>query len=278
MRRNAEVIDPAGHATELFTAWAGAYLRERARQPDQPFFLYLAYNAPHFPVEPPAEWLARVRQRAPHLTQERARSVAFVEHLDDNIGSVLAVLSELKLDRNTVVVFTADNGGSLPHAQSNDPWRGGKQSHYDGGLRVPFVMRWPPGIAAGSRSGYQGLVFDVFPTFLELSGAPLPADLDAVSLVPALRGQPMPSSRELYFVRREGGQAYGGKSYEAIIRDGWKLMQNDPYSPLELYNLNDDPHEQRNLAATHGERVKELAAALRVHVQRGGSTPWQKPR
>ena len=95
MRRNAEVINPTGHATELFTAWAGEYLRERARQPDQPFFLYLAYNAPHFPIEPPAEWLARVRQRAPHLTEERARNVAFVEHLDDNIGRVLATLREL---------------------------------------------------------------------------------------------------------------------------------------------------------------------------------------
>jgi len=278
MRRNAEVINPSGHATELFTAWAGEYLRERARQPDQPFFLYLAYNAPHFPIEPPAEWLARVRQRAPHLNEARARNVAFVEHLDDNIGRVLATLKELGLDRNTVVVFTADNGGSLPHAQNNDPWRGGKQSHYDGGLRVPFVMRWPPGIAADSRCGYQGLIFDVFPTLLDLAGAALPADLDAVSLAPALRGQPMPPSRDLYFVRREGGPAYGGKSYEALIRDGWKLMQNDPYSPLELYNLNDDPYERRNLAATHGDRVKELAAALQRHVQRGGSTPWQKPR
>jgi arylsulfatase A-like enzyme len=278
MRRNAEVITPAGHATELFTAWAVEYLRERARQPDEPFFLYLAYNAPHFPIEPPAEWLNRVRQRAPHLGEDRARNVAFVEHLDDNIGRVLGAIRELGLDRNTVVVFTADNGGSLPHAQNNDPWRGGKQSHYDGGLRVPFVMRWPPGIAAGSRSSYQGLSFDVFPTFLELAGAPLPPDLDAVSLVPALRGQPMPPSRELYFVRREGGQAYGGKSYEAIIRDGWKLLQNDPYSPLELYSLDDDPYEQRNLAAANPERVKELAAALRRHVQRGGSTPWQKPR
>lgn len=157
MRRDAEVITPAGHATELFTAWAVEYLRERARQPDEPFFLYLAYNAPHFPIEPPAEWLNRVRQRAPHLGEDRARNVAFVEHLDDNIGRVLGAIRELGLDRNTVVVFTADNGGSLPHAQNNDPWRGGKQSHYDGGLRVPFVMRWPSAIAAGSRSSYQGL-------------------------------------------------------------------------------------------------------------------------
>jgi arylsulfatase A-like enzyme len=278
MRRNAEVISPAGHATELFTAWAVEYLRERAGRPDEPFFLYLAYNAPHFPIEPPAEWLARVRQRAPNLSGERASNVAFVEHLDDNIGRVLGAIRELGLDRNTVVVFTADNGGSLPHAQNNDPWRGGKQSHYDGGLRVPFAMRWPAGIAAGSRSTYQGLVFDVFPTFLELAGTSLPDGLDAVSLAPALRGQPMPPSRELYFVRREGGQAYGGKSYEAIIRDGWKLMQNDPYSPLELYNLDEDPQEQRNLAASNGERVKDMAAALRRHVQRGGATPWQKPR
>jgi len=278
MRRNAEEITPTGHATELFTSWAVEYLRERAGRPDEPFFLYLAYNAPHFPIEPPAEWLARVRQRAPNLSEERARNVAFVEHLDDNIGRVLGAIRELGLDRNTVVVFTADNGGSLPHAQNNDPWRGGKQSHYDGGLRVPFALRWPAGIAAGSRSDYQGLIFDVCPTFLELAGAPLPADLDAVSLAPALRGQPMPPLRELYFVRREGGQAYGGKSYEAIIRDGWKLMQNDPYGPLELYNLDDDPYEQRNLAAANPERVKELAGALRRHVQRGGSAPWQKPR
>jgi len=278
MRRNAEEITPTGHATELFTSWAVEYLRERAGRPDEPFFLYLAYNAPHFPIEPPAEWLARIRQRAPNLSEERARNVAFVEHLDDNIGRVLGAIRELGLDRNTVVVFTADNGGSLPHAQNNDPWRGGKQSHYDGGLRVPFALRWPAGIAAGSRSDYQGLIFDVCPTFLELAGAPLPADLDAVSLAPALRGQPMPPLRELYFVRREGGQAYGGKSYEAIIRDGWKLMQNDPYGPLELYNLDDDPYEQRNLAAANPERVKELAGALRRHVQRGGSAPWQKPR
>jgi hypothetical protein len=67
-------------------------------------------------------------------------------------------------------------------------------------------------------------------------------------------------------------------SYLTHLRQGWKLMQNDPYSALELYNLNDDPYEQRDLAAPHGERVKELAAALRRHVQRGGSTPWQKPR
>ena len=277
MRRNAEIIRPEGHATDLFTAWATDYIRERAKAPQQPFFLYLAYNAPHFPIEPPADWLARVRQRAPQLAEKRARNVALIEHVDHSIGRVLDLLKATGLEQNTLVVFTADNGGSLPHAQNNDPWRGGKQDHYDGGLRVPFLVRWPAKVAPGSRSDYAGLVFDLFPTFLELAGATPPPDLDALSLVPVLRGETITGPRALYFVRREGGAAYGGKSYEAIIRGDWKLMQNDPFRPLELYNLKDDPQEQTNLAGIRKKEFNELAAVLRAHIQRGGATPWQKP-
>ena len=277
MRRNAEEIDPPGHATDLFSDWAAAYLRERANKTDQPFFLYLAYNAPHFPIEPPAEWLERVKQRAPQLDEKRAKNVAFVEHLDAGIGRVLAVLKETGLERDTLVVFTADNGGSLPHAQNNDPWRDGKQSHYDGGLRVPFMARWPGHIEAGSKCDYTGLVFDLFPTFVELSGGKPAEELDAVSLVPLLAGEPITGERELYFTRREGGRFYGGKTYEAIIRGQWKLLQNNPYSPLELYNLKDDPYETNDLAKVNVKIVNELSAALRAHIQRGGSTPWQEP-
>ncbi len=277
MRRNFEVIEPEGHATDLFSDWAAEYLRERAESKGQPFFLYLAYNAPHFPIEPPAEWLAKVKERAPQLDEKRAKNVAFVEHLDDGIGRVLAALKENGLEENTVVVFAADNGGSLPHAQSNEPWRGGKQDHYEGGLRVPFLVRWPAQIKAGSRSDYAGLNFDLFPTFLELAGAKPAADLDAISLVPVLKGGATTTPRDLYFVRREGGVAYGGKSYEAIIRGDWKLMQNDPFSPLELYHLKTDPQEKTNLAAANKKLFNELATALRAHIQRGGATPWQKP-
>lgn len=275
MRRNREVIEPQGHATDLFTDWAADYLRERGRD-RQPFFLYLPYNAPHFPIEPPAEWLERVKQRAPAMDPKRALNVAFVEHLDDRIGRVLATLEETGLEQNTVVVFTADNGGSLPHAQNNHPWRDGKQSHYDGGLRVPFVVRWPGRVAAGSRSDYAGLVFDAGATFLEAAGLAKPADTDAVSLLPILRGEAPPAApRDLYFVRREGGPAYGGKSYEALIRGEWKLLQNSPYAPLELYNLKDDPQERTNVIAQQPKIVRELEGALRAHIQRGGATPWQ---
>ena len=277
MRHNREVIEPAGHATDLFSDWAADYLRGRAKLPDQPFFLYLAYNAPHFPIEPPAEWLARVKQRAPEMNGKRALNVALVEHLDAGIGRVLDALEDSGLAQNTVVVFSSDNGGSLPHAQCNGPWRGGKQDHYDGGLRVPFMVRWPAGIRPGSRSDWAGLVFDVFPTFAELAGTTPSAGLDAVSLLPVLKGGTVSGQRDLYFVRREGGIRYGGKSYEAIIRDGWKLMQNDPFSPLELYDLRKDPGETRNLAGSERGTFERLAADLRQHIQRGGSTPWQAP-
>ena len=275
MRRNTEEVDPVGHATDVFAGWANDYLHERAQKKDQPFFLYLAFNAPHFPIEPPDEWLAKVKKRAPQLDEKRALNVALVEHLDDRIGQVLATLKETGLDQNTVVAFSSDNGGSLPHAQNNDPWRDGKQSHYDGGLRVPFMVRWPGHVQAGSRTDYAGLNFDLFPTFLELAGAQASPELDAVSLVPVLEGKPVEKERELYFVRREGGPAYGGKSYEALIRGDWKLMQNDPYSPLELYNLKNDPQEKNNLRTKAPKIFNGLSTALRLHIQRGGSVPWQ---
>jgi len=277
LRRNTAIIDPSGHATEIFTGWACDYLRERASA-KQPFFLYLAYNAPHSPIEPPADWLARVQQRAPQMDPKRAANVALVEHLDDGVGRVLATLRDTGLDRSTLVVFTSDNGGSLPHAANNDPWRDGKQSHYDGGLRVPFLVRWPGTVAPGTRTDYAGLTFDLFATSLEIAGVPRPAESDAVSLLPVLRGQPAAAApRDLYFVRREGGPAYGGKDYHAVIRGDWKLLQNQPYAPLELYNLKTDPLEQHNVVAQNPKLARDLQAVLSLNIQRGGAVPWQPP-
>lgn len=284
MRLNQETITPEGHATELFADWACNYLRERSKTPEQPFFLYLAFNAPHFPIEPPKDALEKAQRDHPNLAPMRTANIAFVEHLDACIGRVMDTLKETGLDQNTLVALTADNGGSLPHGQSNFPWRDGKQSHYDGGLRVPFLIRWPQKIQAGTESDYQGLVFDLFPTFLELAEVPHLSDLDAQSLCSTFSGtqdrkQPSQESdnltRDLYFVRREGGPRYGGKSFEALIRGEWKLLQNDPYSPLELYHLASDPFEQTDLAQSYPEKLLELAQALRGNIQRGGMTPWQ---
>lgn len=198
---------------------------------------------------------------------KRAINVAFVEHLDDRIGQVLAVLKESSLEENTVVVFSADNkGGSLPHGQNNDPWHGGKQDHFDGGLRVPFMMRWPAQIKARSHSNYAGLNFDLFPTFLELAGAKPSSELDAVSLVPILKGGSVTASRDLYFVRREGGAAYGGKNYEALIRGDWKLMQNDPYSPLELLRTSKPTRRRSTTSPRKPRRSSMNSPPLCAHI------------
>jgi len=275
MRRNEKPIKAEGHATEVFTDWAIDYFRER--KDGGPFFMFLAYNAPHFPIQPPQEWLEKIKQRHPEMNPARARNVAFVAHLDHHIGRVLNALDETGLAKNTVIVFAADNGGSLPHAQNNDPWRGGKQDHYDGGLRIPFMVRWPAGVEAGARSDYPGLLFDIFPTFLELAGAKLPPGLDAVSLAPILRKEAFETpERELYFVRREGG-SYHGKAYHALVQGDWKILQNQPFQPYELYNLKDDPQEQNDLAKTEPEILKKLALALAKQIQHGGATPWQPP-
>ena len=155
--------------------------------------------------------------------------------------------------------------GSLPHGASNAPWRGGKQDHYEGGLRVPFLARWPGKIAAGGVTTENALTFDIFATSLAVAGLPLPTGTDAVDLSPILMGQPPPpGARELYFSRREGGPAYGGKSYEALIKGDWKLLQNDPYSPLELYNLKDDLGEANNIATKNPEIVAKIEAYLKT--------------
>jgi len=274
MRKNRETITPTGHATDLFTQWACDYLHRAVTQA-KPFFLYLAYNAPHFPIEPPDSFLARVRARNTITDEKRRRTVALVEHLDANIGILLQTLDALNLTTNTWVVFTSDNGGSLPHGQCNAPWRDGKQSHYDGGLRVPFAMRYPACMPSGQVSTYAGLCFDIYPTALALAGVPLPSGLDATSLVPLFSGTENPATqRTFYFTRREGGH-YGGKDYHAWIDGPWKLLQNNATSPFELYNLAADPYETTNLAHHEPTRVSIMLKALSRQIQKGGQTPWQ---
>lgn len=113
MRKNFEEIDPPGHATDLFTEWAVNYIHQKASE-KSPFFLYLGYNAPHFPVQPPQEKLDDVKKRFPQLSEKRAKLVAFIEHLDEGIGKVITALKESGLYDNTVIVFTSDNGGWKP--------------------------------------------------------------------------------------------------------------------------------------------------------------------
>lgn len=277
MRRNQEVVDPQGHATDIFTEWACDYLAGRAKA-DTPFFLYLAYNAPHDPVQPKPEWLEKVKQREPGMSEKRARLVALIEHLDDGIGKVLEKLDSTGLAANTLVIFTSDNGGVLANGASNGPWRSDKQHMYEGGLRVPGAARWPGVIKPGTSTDRMTLTMDIFATACAVAGVQPPPNIDGVSFLSALRGEAgAQDSRDCYFVRREGGPVYGGKTIEAFRRDDWKLLQDSPFAPLELYDLKSDPQETTDLATKNRKIYNELAASLRRQIQRGGAVPWQRP-
>jgi arylsulfatase A-like enzyme len=277
MRHNDQAIQPTGHATDLFTTWACDFLNQQ--KPDRPFFLYLAYNAPHAPIQPPPEWLEKVKKRQPDLDEKRAKLVALIEHLDDGIGKVLETLRSRGLDRQTLVLFTSDNGGPLEFGASNGSLRGGKGSMYEGGLRVPLAAVWPGRIKPDSRSQHIGLTMDIFPTVLEAAGVPYRGEMDGVSFLPALlgKGEAEPE-RTLFFTRREGGRPYGGKTIDAVRQGDWKLLQNSPFGPLELYNLRTDPAEKHNLVAKERKKVQELSTALQAHIQQAGAVPWQPAR
>ena len=276
MRLNRETIDPEGHATNLFTDWSVDYINDRANE-EEPFFLYLAYNAPHFPVQPPEAWLEKVKQREPEIHDTRAELVAFIEHMDAGIGEVIQALKESGQYENTLIMFTSDNGGHRPSMANNGPMRGAKQSMYEGGLRVPAGITWPGRIEPGASSQRVLLTMDLFPTVLEAAGISYDGPLEGGSFLPTLLGQNQPPREEpLYFSRREGGTRYGGLTIQAVRMGDWKLLQNSPFSPQELYNLSDDPTEEHNLIHDHPDKYKELNAIMMDFIQRGGRVPWQK--
>jgi arylsulfatase A-like enzyme len=276
MRINRQVIDPTGHATDLFTDWAGEYIRQRART-RQPFFLYLAYNAPHDPIQPPAEWLARVKAREPGISEKRAGLVALIEHMDAGIGQVIQTLKETGAYDNTLIIFTSDNGGALPYEANNGPYRGSKGTMYEGGLRVPAAVVWPGRVRAGSTSTHPALVMDIYPTVLQAAGEQISHPVDGQSFLPQLLGQAQAdSARSLFFIRREGGLGYMGKTIDAVRKGDWKLLQNTPFEAPELYNLREDPFETRNLAEAQPEVFRELNKLLQIRINRSGAIPWQK--
>jgi arylsulfatase A-like enzyme len=274
LRDNLDTVDPQGHATDLFTTWAIDFLHDR--QHDQrPFFLELAYNAPHAPIQPPADWLKRVHDRAPTLPDMRARRIALVEHMDDGIGRVMAALSAAGLDKNCLVVFTSDNGGPLDFGAFNGSLRDGKGSMYEGGLRVPFGASWAGHISSGSTTDLAAVTMDIFPTVLEAAGVERPQNLDGTSFLPTLTGHIQKLSRPLFFMRREGGPGFWGGENEAVIDGDWKLVHNSPFRPLELFNLIDDPAESHDRASREPKIRNRLARELQLHLQAAGAAPWQ---
>ncbi len=277
MRLNEKEIDPKGHATDLFTDWSVDYIKDQVKD-EKPFFLYLAYNAPHSPVQPPQNWLDKVLKREKGIDSTRAKLVAFIEHMDDGIGKVIKALKDSDQYENTIIVFTSDNGGHIPSKANNGPLRDGKQSMYEGGLKVPTCISWPGQIEAGSISKNNWMTMDIYPTLLEIAGTKPKDAIEGRSFLSEFSGSSavVDADRTYYFIRREGNTRYGGQPIYAIRKGDWKLLQNSPYKAYELYNLKNDPQEKENLIEQEVEKYKELNKILMEHIQVGGQTPWQK--
>ena len=277
MRHGDHVVNPEGHATDLFSGWAVRYIEGRTES-RAPFFLYLAYNAPHTPIQPPEDWVDRVREREAGIGERRAHLVALIEHMDHGIGKVLDALDANGYADDTLVMFVSDNGGQLNVGANNGLLRAGKGTVYEGGIRVPAIARWPGVIKPGSVSEGVWLTMDIYPTLTEAAGVSVTHFIDGVSFLPVfVEPDHEPAERLVFFSRREGGLRFGGKTIEAV-RDGpWKLLQNSPYAPLELYHLLRDPLESTDVSEAEPEVYRRLAAALRQYEQLSGQVPWQRP-
>ncbi len=277
MRENEKEIDPEGHATDIFTKWAIDYINIQSES-SKPFFLYLAYNAPHSPIQPPEEWLEKVKKRAPDLNEKRANLVAFIEHLDHGIGQVINSLKQNNLYEKTLIVFTSDNGGQLRYAANNGPLRDGKGSVYEGGLRVPTTIVWKNHISSGTVTNHKAITMDLYPTLLEAVGIEVNHEIDGISFLPVLYGEKTSDKdRVLYFTRREGGTSYGGLTIQAVQLNEWKLLQNSPFESQELYNLQEDPYETINLIESESGQYRRLNNLMMKQLQSAGKVPWQSP-
>lgn len=244
---------------------------------DSSFFLYLPYTLPHANNE--AKSFDQSGMEVPDLGQYRDKSwpydqrahAAMISYLDTQVGTIMKKLKELGLDQNTLVIFTSDNG---PHNEggadadffnSNGPLRGVKRDMYEGGIRVPFIARWPGKIKPGTRTDHAAAFWDMIPTFCDIAGIKKPATTDGISFLPTLINKPQQKHDYFYWEFYE----QGGK--QAVRLDNWKciwLNVNEPSKmQIELFDLSKDPGEQNNIAAQHKDIVDNASKLIKeAHV------------
>ncbi|MEX6691184.1 sulfatase-like hydrolase/transferase [Danxiaibacter flavus] len=264
IRRNDSVVTEKRYLTFAFADEATNYIR---RQKDSTFFLYLAFNAPHTPFQAPKEIVSRFS----NVEDETKRVYyAMITALDEAIGKVLKTLEETGIAKNTLIIFASDNGGATyTLATDNEPLKGGKMSHFDGGLKVPLIISYPAKINGGGIYDYPVSLLDILPTCVSAANGSLPnaASIDGVDLIPYLNGanknRPHPT---LYW--RNGYS-------KAIRKDDLKLYVNEKEKIIFLYDLSKDPYEREDLSNMQPEKVKELENELKKWEQHLAQPLWK---
>ena len=290
---NQQKVLLEGNSGDQFGTYAPELIHQRALQfieknKDKPFFLFYPNVIPHAELLLPEEYMRKFKGKLlPENSfkgvepgnmgfrngaygsqpEGHAAFAAMVTLLDKQVGEVLNKLKELGLDKNTIVMFSSDNGphqegGADPdYFDSNGPFRGYKRDLYEGGIRVPMIAVWPGSIKAGSTTDHISAFWDVMPTITELAGVKSPENIDGISFLPTLLGKTGQTKHDyLYWEFHE----LGGR--KALRKGDWKLVSYDVFVPtqttVELYNIASDPGEQNNVAAQHPEVVKELSELM----------------
>jgi arylsulfatase A-like enzyme len=298
---NDRRIDLSSNTPENFAQYSADLIQQKAmqfidQQAGKPFFLFLSYTLPHAALQTPRDSLFEKYKKQfneeprplrdelwdgkGYAPQEypRAAYATMVARLDAYVGQVLEKLKQKGIDKNTLVIFSSDNG---PHQEGgNDPsyfnssggLRGIKRDLYEGGIREPFIAWWPGTIKAGATSNYAGAFWDLMPTFAELAKQPAPAGIDGISIVPALLGQKnAPSHRFLYWEFHE----QGGK--QAVRMGKWKGIKlnviGQPNAPVELYDLQTDRGEKNNVAAKHPDIVQTIQTIMQQEHRENSDFP-----
>lgn len=262
LQQNGQSIsEPGVYLTHIQGREAARVIRER--DTNRPLLLYVAFTAPHSPMQAPPETV----ERYAHLPKKSNRRVyaAMVHEMDLAIGEVLRALDEEGIADETIVLFFSDNGGSNSFGGNNRPLRGQKGQTFEGGIRVPAVLRWPGVIAAGSESDVLATVMDVFPTLADAANVSLREanDIEGHDLWPTLAdGAPAPARAPLFFASEI---PLPGVIFTTVIDEPWKLVQiiregqTTTATTSMLFRLDEDPNEQNDLASTHPAVVTRLA-------------------
>ena len=261
-------VYPAGtHRSDIFAEEAIRFLRDNT---ERPFFLHLAFYSVHTPLQPVPALVGKYQGGEVNATY-----ASMIEKMDQSIGRVLDEIDRCGLTENTLVLFSSDNGG-ICSISSQAPHRAGKGSYFEGGIRVPLVVRWPASVSAGSECAVPVSGLDIFPTFVAAADTRVDKPLDGSSLLPLLTGTGSLPERTLYWHFPVYLQAYGGPRDDAhdplfrtrpgtVLRRGsWKLHEYFEDGRLELYDLDADPGERINLVATRTGTTQALHAEMRA--------------
>ncbi len=247
--RGTKQVDEKEYLTDAFAREAVSFIERHKREP---FFLYLTFNAVHAPLQATKKYL----DRFPGITAEPRRTyAAMLSAMDDGIGAVLRKLKESGLDKETLIFFHSDNGGPPNNGSSNSPLRGFKGTVFEGGVRVPFLVKWPGRIPAGVVYKHPVISLDILPTVVAAAGWKLPKDrpFDGVNLLPYLSGENSSPPHDVLFWRF--------REQRAVRKGNWKLVSLAVGEP-QVFDLSKDIGETNNLSKEKPEVVKDLTGAL----------------